>query len=61
MASSVPPYLAESYDADQSWCWAPEWQAKEHQADQHIAEGRTQTFDSDEAFLAALRTELDGE
>jgi hypothetical protein len=49
------------YNADQAWYWTPEWQVKEQQADQDIAEGRTQMFDSDEAFLAALHTGLEGE
>jgi len=40
--------------ADQAWFWTPEWQAGERQADADIAAGRTEYFDSDEAFLAAL-------
>jgi AbrB family looped-hinge helix DNA binding protein len=40
--------------ADQAWFWTPEWQAGEREADADIAAGRTEYFDSDEAFLAAL-------
>jgi antitoxin PrlF len=43
--------------ADQAWFWTPEWQAGEHEADADIAAGRTEYFDSDEAFLAALDRE----
>jgi antitoxin PrlF len=40
--------------ADQAWFWTPEWQAGEREADADVAAGRTEYFDSDEAFLAAL-------
>jgi len=43
-------------DATQAWFWTPEWQQKEREADQDIAAGRIERFDSDEAFLEALRT-----
>ena len=43
--------------ADQAWFWTPEWQAGEREADADIAAGRTEHFDSDEAFLAALDRE----
>jgi AbrB family looped-hinge helix DNA binding protein len=39
---------------DQQWFWTKEWQAKEAEADADLASGRVVTFDSDEAFLAAL-------
>ncbi len=42
-------------DASQAWYWTPEWQAKEREADEDIAAGRVEYFDSDEAFIAALR------
>jgi hypothetical protein len=38
----------------QAWFWTPEWQAKEHEADEDIAAGRMEVFYSDEEFLAAL-------
>jgi antitoxin PrlF len=43
--------------ADQAWFWTPEWQAGEREADADIAAGRTEYFDSDAAFLAALDRE----
>lgn len=43
-------------DATQAWFWTPEWQQKEREADQDIAAGRIERFDSDEEFLEALRT-----
>ena len=40
--------------AEQSYFWTPEWQAKEREADQAIAEGRVQTFDTMEEMLDFL-------
>ena len=45
-------------DASQAWFWTPEWQAKEREADEDIAAGRFERFESDEEFLAALRREM---
>jgi antitoxin PrlF len=42
-------------DATQAWFWTPRWQQGEREADADLAAGRTQTFDSGEAFLDALR------
>jgi len=42
-------------DATQAWFWTPEWQEGERQADADIAAGRVERFETDEAFLAALR------
>lgn len=42
---------------DQAWFWTPEWQAKEREADEDLAAGRTRVFDSDEEFLRAVRDE----
>lgn len=39
---------------DQAWFWSPEWQQKEREADDDIAKGQTEVFDSSEAFLAAF-------
>ena len=41
-------------DATQAWFWTPEWQAKEREADEDLAAGRFERFNSDEEFLAAL-------
>ena len=41
-------------DADQAWFWTPEWQAMEREADEDVAAGRVERFESDEEFLAAL-------
>lgn len=40
--------------AEQSYFWTPEWQAGEREADQAIAEGRVQTFDTMEEMLDFL-------
>ena len=42
-------------DPDQLWFWSAEWQAKEREVDESLARGDPgATYDSDEAFLAAL-------
>lgn len=41
---------------DQLWFWTPEWQRKEREADEDIAQGRLQEFDSVEALLQDLRS-----
>jgi predicted RNase H-like HicB family nuclease len=48
------PYLTEQPAPDQTWFWTPEWQAKEREADEDIATGRVERFNSDEEFLAAF-------
>jgi len=45
-------------DASQAWFWTPEWQAGEREADEDIAAGRVERFESDEEFLAALRSRM---
>ena len=42
-------------DPDQAWFWTPEWQAKEHEADQAIAEGRFTRYYSEDDFLASFK------
>lgn len=42
-------------DATQAWFWTPEWAAGEREADADLAAGRGETFESGEAFIAALR------
>lgn len=39
---------------DQLWFWTDEWQAMERQAEEDIAYGRTQTFNSIEELLQDL-------
>jgi hypothetical protein len=45
-------------DPSQAWFWTPEWQAKEREADEDIAAGRSERFESDEEFFAALEREM---
>jgi len=42
-------------DATQAWFWTKEWQAGEREADADLAADRMETFESDEAFMKALR------
>ena len=46
-------------DKDQLWYWTKEWQEKEREADEDIAAGRVERFDSMEELLASL--DADGE
>lgn len=46
-------------DATQAWFWTPQWQQGEREADADLEAGRTQTFNSGEDFLDALRTRAD--
>ena|SRR5271167_334310 len=43
-------------DATQAWFWTTEWQAGEREADADLAAGRLEKFDSDDAFVTALRS-----
>ena len=43
-------------DATQAWFWTPEWQAGEREADADLAAGRSETFESGEEFVRALRS-----
>ena len=45
-------------DASQAWFWTPEWQAMEREADEDIAAGRVERFESDEEFVTALRARM---
>ncbi len=40
--------------AEQSYFWTPEWQAGEREAEQDLAEGRVETFDTMEGMLDFL-------
>ena len=42
-------------DATQAWFWTPEWQEGEREVDADLAAGRVERFESDEAFMKALR------
>jgi len=41
-------------DATQAWFWEPTWQAREREADQDLAAGRFDRFESDDALTRAL-------
>ncbi len=49
------PLLKEQPDLDQMWFWTPKWQQMEREAEEDIAAGRVERFESDEGFDAALR------
>jgi antitoxin PrlF len=42
-------------DATQAWFWTPGWQAGEREADADLGAGRTESFESSDALLGALR------
>ena len=43
-------------DVAQAWFWSADWQAGERDADEDREAKRAETFSSDEALLAALRS-----
>jgi AbrB family looped-hinge helix DNA binding protein len=45
-------------DASQAWFWTLEWQAGEREADADLAAGRSDRYESDEEFIAALRARM---
>lgn len=45
--------------ADQAWFWTERWQRMEHEAQQDITDGHTQTFESSEDLIADLDREAD--
>ena len=45
-------------DASQAWFWTPEWQAGEREAEADMAAGRSDRYESDEEFIAALRARM---
>ena len=54
----------QSPDPDQAWYWTPEWQAKEREADEAIAAGRTvgpMTPEEFDAWIASLDPTAEGE
>jgi bifunctional DNA-binding transcriptional regulator/antitoxin component of YhaV-PrlF toxin-antitoxin module len=40
--------------ADQAWFWTERWQAREREADAHVAAGEVATHDSADGFLTHL-------
>jgi AbrB family looped-hinge helix DNA binding protein len=40
---------------DQAWFWTPEWQVKEHEADEEIAAGGGTVYQNAGEFLSAVR------
>lgn len=38
----------------QAWYWSPEWQAAEQEADEELAEGEYDEFETVEAFVDSL-------
>ncbi len=44
--------------ADQAWFWTERWQKMEREADDDIAAGRTETFDTAEDFIADLDRQI---
>lgn len=45
-------------DPEQAWFWTREWRAKEREADDDLAAGKTTTYESDDEFLGALEADL---
>lgn len=45
---------AVAVPATQAWFWTPEWQRREREVDEHVAAGRTSTFDGADDFTAHL-------
>lgn len=46
--------LLRGRDPGQAWFWAADWQAGERDADEDLAAGRSEVFDSDEEFERRL-------
>jgi AbrB family looped-hinge helix DNA binding protein len=45
-------------DRDQAWYWTPEWQAAEHEADEDLAAGRVDEFETVEQLVADLKRQV---
>jgi hypothetical protein len=45
-------------DSEQAWFWTREWQAKEREADEDLADGRVTTFESADELLGALEADV---
>lgn len=46
--------LLRGRDPNQTWFWTDEWQAGEREADEDLAAGRSELFDSDDEFERRL-------
>ena len=59
-ASALPPALAslEESDEDPALFWGPDWKEQLEAACAEAAEGRGDTFYSEEEFLKALESDL---
>lgn len=47
---------AGKLDPDQAWFWTDEWQAGEREVDEELKAGNAVRFDSDDAFIAHLKS-----
>ncbi len=54
--NAVEMVPAQAVPKDQLWFWAPEWQAKEREADKDIAQGRVKEFESGEDLMKDLES-----
>ncbi len=45
------------HSAEQAWFWTERWQTMEREAEQDIDTGRTETFETPDAFIADLDRE----
>ena len=50
--------VRKEIDASQAWFWSSEWQRGEREADADLAARRSERFESDEEFLAALKERM---
>jgi hypothetical protein len=46
-------------EASQAWFWSPEWQRREHRADEAYATGNYRTFDDFDSFARDLDADLE--
>ena len=46
---------------DQAWFWTPEWQAMEREANESLAAGDFEDFDSMDQFVDSLKNQMSGE
>jgi hypothetical protein len=55
-SGAIPQIVSDALQAaaEQRYFWTPEWQAKEREADEAIAEGRVRTFDTLDQMLDFL-------
>ena len=56
VGSGVEMIPANLVPKDQLWFWTSEWQKKEREVDEDIAEGRVKEFESAEDLLEDLRS-----